>query len=467
VLIVEDDEAMRSQWQWALADDYDVLLAGDRASAVETFCAHRPELSLLDLGLPPRTHDPSEGMAVLARIRSLDRQAKVIVISGLTDSGENAIRAVGEGACDFLSKPVPIAELKLLLQHCHHVATLEREFLARQQGSEDPDFEGLHGRSPQMQEVFAAIRKVAPADAPVFILGESGTGKETAARAIHRLSARGRGPFVAVDCSAIPPELLETELFGEEEGGSGGASSRRPGRIELASTGTLFLHGVAELPLSSQVRLLRLLQNRQIERVGSHESISVDTRVIAAANADPATALAAGQLRSDLYYLLAVVVLRLPPLRELKEDIHLLAGMLLHKFSELYHKPSLQLGAEARRALERYPWPGNVRELENCLKRAVIMAERDTLGEADLDLPAAVPAPPPAATGLREARQGTEREMILRALQRHHGRIAPAAAALGISRPTFYALMHRLGIRRSSDSAPDPQAPYEGEGNGI
>jgi len=463
LLIVEDDEVVRCQWRWALADEFEVFLAEDRTHALEMFQTERPEVALVDLGLPPHADDPSEGLAVVNRIRSLDHQAKVIVVSGLPGK-ENAVRAVGEGACDYLPKPVPLADLKLLVQRYHQVATLERECLAMRLESGSPELHGLHGGSPQMQELFMALRKVGPADAPVLIVGESGTGKETAARAIHRLSDRREGPFVSVDCAAIPPEQIEVELFGMEAVGAGGAASasRRPGRIELASAGTLFVDGLDELPQSLQIRLLRLLQERRIERTGAHASVVVDTRIIAACSQDPTTLLAAGQLRADLYYLLAVVVIRIPPLRERREDVRLLAEGFLHRFAQMYHKPALQLGAAALQALVRHTWPGNVRELENCLKRAVIMADGNILDAADLDLPS--PSPSRAATGLREARQGTEREMLVRALRRHQGRIAPAAAELGISRPTFYALMHRLGIRRRNEGAIEPPPSTDGQG---
>lgn len=452
---------MRAQWRWALADEFEVFLAEDRAHALETFQSERPGVALVDLGLPPHTDDPSEGLAVVNRIRSLDHQAKVIVVSGLPGK-DNAVRAVGEGACDYLPKPVPLADLKLLVQRYHQVATLERAFLATRSESGSSELHGLQGSSPQMQELFLALRKIGPADAPVLIVGESGTGKETAARALHRLSNRREGPFVSVDCAAILPEQIELELFGMEEPGAGGAVSRRPGRIELASAGTLFVDGLDELPLGLQIRLLRLLQERRIERTGAHGSVVVDTRIIAACSRDPAMLLAAGQLRADLYYLLAVVVIRIPPLRERREDLRVLAEGFLHRFAEMYHKPGLQLGAAALQALERHTWPGNVRELENCLKRAVIMADGNVLDEADLDLPS--PLPSRAATGLREARQGTEREMLLRALRRHQGRIAPAAAELGISRPTFYALMHRLGIRRRNEGAAEPPPSSDSQG---
>lgn len=461
LLIVEDDEAVRAQWQWALAEDYDVLLAADQVAAMEAFRTERPDVSLVDLGLPPHADDPTEGLAVVNRIRGLDDRAKVIVVSGLADQAE-AMRAIGGWGCDFLCKPVPLGALKLLLQRCHQAPPAAQGLPPSSADHPPSGCEGLYGRSPQMQELFTTIRKVAPSDAPVLLVGESGSGKELTARAIHRLSGRQQGPFVAVECGAIPPEQLEVELFGIEDDGTTRRSARRACRIGMASGGTLFLDGITELPLRLQVRLLRLLRENRLERAHGHESARVDTRVIAATSVDPAAALAAGQFRSDLYYFLAVVVLRIPPLRERREDIRGLADVFLARFSELYQKPAVRLGPAAARGLERHPWPGNVRELENCLKRAVIMAEQATLELNDLDLP--VPLPPPISTGLREARHETEREMLLRALRRHRGRIAPAAAELGISRPTFYALMRRLGVRRPGGTPSGWSGHWDGNG---
>jgi two-component system NtrC family response regulator len=303
------------------------------------------------------------------------------------------------------------------------------------------------GTSPQMQDVFSAIRKVASTDAPVLVLGESGTGKERAALAIHQRSARRDGPFVAINCSAIPETLLESELFGHERGSFTGAHAQRKGRIESASGGTLFLDEVGEIAPSLQVKLLRFLQEQTIERVGGRQPISVDARVVAATNSDLNKLLGDGRFREDLYYRLAVVVITLPPLRQRKGDIHLLAQEFLRRYAAENHREGLALDPGALSALLCHAWPGNVRELENRLKRAVIMAEGKRLTARDLEL--AGPVAAHSAISLKEAREATEREMITRALRKYSGKIAPAAAELGISRPTLYELIEKLGIQKS------------------
>ena len=454
LLLVDDDEDIRRQMRWALDAEYQVLQAGDRAGALSLFAEHRPPVCLLDLGLPPQPNTPVEGLATLAALLEVNPLAKVIIISG---QGErpNAIQAVGAGAYDFLCKPVDLEELRIILRRCYHVARLEFEYRALQQRLQTGEFEEMLGSSPAMQQVFGIIRKVAPSDAPVLILGESGTGKEMAGRAIHRLSLRRDGPFIAINCGAIPENLLESELFGHEKGAFTGAHTTRPGRLEMANGGTLFLDEIGELPVPLQVKLLRFLQERCVERVGGRKTIPVDTRVLAATNSDLKAALSNGAFREDLYYRLAVVVLRIPPLRERREDILLLARAFLQRFAAQARRETLAFDATALELLQEYPWPGNVRELENRVKRAVIMAEGNTIRAADLELSAA-PRKPPVASGhadgspvtLKEAREQLERELVTRALQRHRGKIAPAAAELGISRPTFYELMEKLGIQR-------------------
>mgnify|MGYP005839312135 FL=1 len=454
LLLVDDDEDIRRQMRWALDAEYQVLQAGDRAGALSLFAEHRPPVCLLDLGLPPQPNTPVEGLATLAALLEVNPLAKVIIISG---QGErpNAIQAVGAGAYDFLCKPVDLEELRIILRRCYHVARLEFEYRALQQRLQTGEFEEMLGSSPAMQQVFGIIRKVAPSDAPVLILGESGTGKEMAGRAIHRLSLRRDGPFIAINCGAIPENLLESELFGHEKGAFTGAHTTRPGRLEMANGGTLFLDEIGELPVPLQVKLLRFLQERCVERVGGRKTIPVDTRVLAATNSDLKAALSNGAFREDLYYRLAVVVLRIPPLRERREDILLLARAFLQRFAAQARRETLAFDATALELLQEYPWPGNVRELENRVKRAVIMAEGNTIRAADLELSAA-PRKPPVASGhadgspvtLKEAREQLERELVTRALQRHRGKIAPAAAELGISRPTFYELMEKLGVQR-------------------
>src|SRR5277367_319470 len=434
LLIVDDDEEIRTQMKWALAKDYEILQAEDRASALEAFRSARPAVVLLDLGLPPHPGNPEEGLAALSDLLALDRSAKIIIITGQGEK-EIALRAIGAGAYDFLNKPVEMDEVKFLLKRCFHVAQLEKEFREMQQLLQGDGFEGMLGASPAVRTVFDSIRKVATTDAPVLILGESGTGKEMAARAIHQCSARKDGPFIAINCSAIPETLLESELFGHEKGAFTGAHAQRKGRIETATGGTLFLDEIGEIPLPLQVKLLRFLQEQCIERVGGRQEIQIDARVVAATNADLKKGMAAGTFREDLFYRLSVVQIVLPPLRERENDIRLLAQFFLQRFAAQVNKSGLTFDSEALRALNRHDWPGNIRELENCVKRAVIMAEGKRLTAQDLELAAVTPNG--NVTTLKDARENVEREMVQQALRKHSGKITAAASELGISRPTL------------------------------
>jgi two-component system NtrC family response regulator len=444
LLMVDDDEEIRTQMKWALTNDHEILLAENRATAVETFRLARPAVVLLDLGLPPQPANPEEGLATLSEILALDRLAKIIVITGQGEK-EVALRAVGAGAYDFLCKPVEMEELKFLLKRCFYIAQLEQEFRQMHQILQGDAFEGLLGTSPPMRGVFEAIRKVATTDAPVLILGESGTGKEMAAAAIHQRSPRKNGPFVAINCSAIPESLLESELFGHEKGSFTGAHVQRLGRIESASGGTLFLDEIGEIPLRLQVKLLRFLQEQRISRVGGRDEIQIDARIITATNADLKKGMASGIFREDLFYRLAVVQIVMPPLREREGDIALLAQIFLQRFSAQGARNGLTFDKEAVRGLNSHPWPGNVRELQNCVRRAVIMAEGKQLTIQDLGLNSAARA---ISGTLKTAREMVERELIQRSLRKHGGKIAPAAIELGVSRPTIYELMEKLGIAR-------------------
>jgi two-component system, NtrC family, response regulator len=444
LLIVDDDDEIRTQMKWALAKDYEIVVAENRAGALEKFRAEQPAVVLLDPGLPHQPANPEEGLATLSELLAVDRLAKVVIITGQGEK-EVALRAIGAGAYDFLCKPVETDELKFLLRRCFHVAQLEREYHQMQQLLEGDVFEGLLGTSRPMQSVFDAIRKVATTNAPVLFLGESGTGKEMAARAIHQRSSRKSGPFVAINCSAIPETLLESELFGHEKGAFTGAHVQRPGRIEMAAGGTLFLDEIGEIPLPLQVKLLRFLQEKLIQRVGGRQDIQIETRVIAATNADLKKAMTAGTFREDLFYRVAVVQVVMPPLRDREKDIHLLAQVFLQRFAVQANKAGLTFDRAAVRSLNEHSWPGNVRELENCVRRAVIMAEGKRVTVQDLELAS---APGGNIGTLKEAREALEREMVERALRKHSGKIALAATELGISRPTFYELMDKLGIAK-------------------
>jgi two-component system, NtrC family, response regulator len=447
LLIIDDDDDIRSQMKWGLMDAYEIVMAEDRPKGVELFKQHRPDVVLLDLGLPPNPGNPKEGFSALGELLGCDAMAKVIIITGQGEK-EIGLQAIGQGAYDFMIKPVEMEELKIILKRASHVARLEREYREIKEKHREETFEGMLGSSAAMQQVFASIRKVATTDAPVLILGESGTGKEMTAVAIHRRSERKDGPFIAINCGAIPENLLESELFGHEKGAFTGAHVQRVGRVEMATGGTLFLDEIGELPPPLQVKLLRFLQEQRIERVGGRKEIQVDTRVIAATNIDLARALSENRFREDLYYRLAVVTLKLPPLRERGSDAVFLAKAFLQKFSAAGPKGPRQFDKQALRAMELYHWPGNVRELENRVKRASIMAEGARVTVLDLELPEVSTGNNGGKT-LKEAREDLERQMIEDVLRKHGGKISPAALELGISRPTFYELLEKLGISRS------------------
>lgn len=446
LLIVDDDEEIRSQLRWGLAQDYEVLLAEDRPGALAAFRTHRPAVVMLDLGLPPKPNDPSEGLATLEAFAANDPTAKVIIVSGQNEK-ENAMNAVGAGAYDFLCKPLELAQLRQLLSRAFYVSGLDRDYRASQQSNATAGFQGILGGCAPMLEVFRLVKKVAAASAPVLVQGESGTGKEMVAMAIHRLSPRKNGPFVPINCNAIPENLIESELFGHEKGAFTGAHTDRRGLIESASGGTLFLDEIGELPASVQVKLLRFLQDQTFHRVGGRQELRGDTRVIAATNANLKEAIKAGTFREDLFFRIAVVVVKLPALRERGDDIALVGQAFLERYAIENGRAKLAFGGEALKAMNRHQWPGNVRELQNRVQRAVIMAEGRRIAPSDLELEDALEEA--GAFTLKEARENVEREMVERALLRHGGKISPAAMELGVSRPTFYELMEKLGIPRT------------------
>lgn len=448
LLIVEDDENIRSQMKWALMGDYEVVLAEDRSSASESFREHQPMVVLLDLGLPPHPAEVIEGLATLNELIAINRCVKIIITTGQADR-RNAMQAIGAGAYDFFPKPVEMEELKVILNRAFHLAQIEGENLEMQHRLAGDGFEGMLGTSPIMQNVFATIRKVATSDAPVLILGESGTGKEMVAQAIHQRSSRKGGPFIAINCGAIPETLLESELFGHEKGAFTGAHAQRKGRLEMANGGSLFLDEIGELTAPLQVKMLRFLQEKRIERVGGRSQIEIDARVIAATHNDLQKGMGDGRFREDLFYRLAVVTIKLPALRERAGDIALLAHAFLQRFALAMGKDAPTYTDAALRALESHRWVGNVRELENKVRRAVIMAEGRRIKPEDLELAGTAQEVVPKRT-LKAAREAVEKEVIVNALDRHNGKISRAAAELGISRPTLYELMDKLVINRDN-----------------
>lgn len=443
LLIVDDDEDLRTQMKWALAKDYEVTLAEDRETALAALAAKRPAVVTLDLGLPPQPAGVEEGFAILDEIINGYGQTKVIIITGRGEK-EHALRAVEQGAYDFFYKPIQLDELKVVLRRAFHLAQLEREQRALKSRLSGYTFEGMLGTSPKMQDVFSVIRKVATTDAPVLVAGESGTGKELVAGAIHRLSIRQANPFIVINCGAIPENLLESELFGHEKGAFTGAHIQRKGRFEMADGGTLFLDEIGELPMLLQVKLLRFLQERVVERVGGREQIEVDTRIIAATNRDLKEAMQTGNFREDLYYRLGVIFISIPPLRERSGDVLLMAKVFMERYAEENKKKIKGFTLAAIDAIEKYGWPGNVRELENRIKRAVIMCDGQKLTPEDLEM--AAPLAPYEAMSLKAARECLEKELIIKSLIRNTDNLTKAATELGISRPTLYDLMSKFGL---------------------
>ncbi len=459
LLIVDDNHEIRKQLKWGLAKDYRILLAESVAEAMDLFSQHTPDVVTLDLGLPPDIDGATEGLRCLEQILQQRPATKVIVLSGNEDHS-NAITAVGMGAYDYYHKPINLDELKIILSRAFHVSELEAENQKLQAEKATPaGFSDIFGQCHQMQAVFSTIKKVASIDVPVLILGESGTGKEVVARAIHNRGIRSEGNFVAINCGAIPENLLESELFGHEKGAFTGAQNRVQGKVEYAAGGTLFLDEIGEMPPLLQVKLLRFLQEKTIQRVGGREDIPVDVRVVAATNIDIEAAIKTGSFREDLYYRLGVISLELPPLRERGDDIELLANLFLQRYSQEFGKKIRGFSLESLRYLRDHSWPGNVRELENKVKRAIVMAENPIIEAWDLGFTekCMVDAQPGAdvqsqagmqfqGMTLKEARYQLEHAMLQQVMEEQEGNVQRAAEALSVSRPTFYDLLKKHGL---------------------
>jgi two-component system NtrC family response regulator len=437
LLIVEDDLGLQRQLRWAY-DGYDVIVAGDRASAIDALRADEPAVVTLDLGLPPDPDGVSEGFATLAEILALKPDTKVIVASG-HGARESALRAIAEGAWDFYHKPIDIDALGLIVARAFHVHALEAENRRLAERGSGTVLGGLITAAAEMTKVTRTIERVANADVSVMLLGASGTGKELLARGLHDTSPRARGAFVAINCAAIPETLLESELFGHEKGAFTGAVKTTEGKIEQAHGGTLFLDEIGDVPLPLQVKLLRFLQERVIERIGGRKPIAVDTRIVCATHQDVDAMVADGRFREDLYYRLAEIVVRIPSLAERSGDAVLLAQHFLKKYAKTMHSAVTGLSPDARAAIDAWGWPGNVRELENRMKRAVIMAEGKLITAADLDLAPTSGGELPL--NLRAARETADRATIRHALARADGNISNTAKLLGVSRPTLYDLL--------------------------
>ncbi len=445
LLIVEDDAGLQAQFKWAYPD-FDVIIAGDRASALAALRADEPPVVTLDLGLPPDPDGTSEGFAVLDEIMALKPDTKVIVATG-HGARESALQAIASGAYDFYQKPVEIETLCLIVQRAWQLHQIEAE--NRRLTSETVQDSKVLGRlitgAPEMLKVARTIERSANTNVSVMLLGASGTGKELLARGLHDASDRAGGAFVAINCAAIPENLLESELFGHEKGAFTGAVKTTEGKIEQAQGGTLFLDEVGDIPLPLQVKLLRFLQERVIERIGSRKSIAVNTRIVCATHQDLEAMIAAGTFREDLFYRLAEVVVKIPSLAERPGDAGLLARVFLARFAREINPQVKGFAADAVAAIDAWRWPGNVRELENRVKRAVIMAEGKLVGAADLDLTDTGQAED-NALNLKAAREVADRRVIRHALARCEGNISNTAKLLGVSRPTLYDLLKQYDL---------------------
>jgi two-component system, NtrC family, response regulator len=443
LLVVEDDLDLHRQLSWAFAD-YDISFADNREAALSLVASMKPPVVTVDLGLPPDPDGSSEGLATLGAIISAAPTTKVIVVTGNEDRA-NALKAVQLGAYDFYQKPIDADVLSLIVSRAYNLYELESENRRLAQSSQNWPLRGIVTSSLPMLNVCRAIEKVAPTNASVFLLGESGTGKELCARALHEMGPRVGKRFVAINCAAIPENLLESELFGHEKGSFTGAIKQVIGKIQLADKGTLFLDEIGDMSIALQAKLLRFLQERKFERIGGREEISVDVRVVCATHHKPDELITAGRFREDLYYRLSEIVLQIPPLRQRSGDAVLLAHHFLNVMGKQNANAPRGFTSEALGAVASYQWPGNVRELENRMKRAVIMSPGPLITPVDLDLPTSTANPTPLS--LREIREQAEREAIQRALAQSDGNISQAAKLLGISRPTLYGLMNEFGMR--------------------
>ncbi|TCK19452.1 two-component system NtrC family response regulator [Thiogranum longum] len=444
LLVIEDDPGLQTQLKWCF-EGYDVIIAGDRESALAEIEKHHPPVVTLDLGLPPDAEGTREGFHALEDILAHSPHTKIIVVTGNNDR-QHALQAVSMGAYDFFYKPIDADLLGFIVNRAYRLREIEDENQRLHVTGGESPLEGVITGSPQMLKMCRTVEKVAPADATVLVLGESGTGKELIARSIHTLSGRADERFIAINCAAIPENLLESELFGYEKGAFTGAVKTTPGKIETANGGTLFLDEIGDMPMPLQAKLLRFLQERIIERVGGRQEIPVDVRVICATHKDLPQLARESSFREDLYYRISEITVRIPALREREGDTLLLARVFLEKFSKQMGKQQHRLSKDSLAAIEAYPWPGNVRELENRVKRAVIMAEHKQISVSDLELGGAG-VDDTRTFNLREIREQAERQAIVRAMGHVGGKISQASELLGVSRPTMYDLIKKYNLK--------------------
>ena len=449
LLIIEDDPGLQSQLRWCF-NDFEVLLADDEESALKAFKTSSPQVVTLDLGLPPDPGGFSVGFKILGKILTLAPDTKVIVVTGQEDR-EHALNAIALGAYDFFNKPVDAKSLSLVVDRAYHLFEIEQENKALLEKSFTSPLDGVIASSASMLKTCQIVEKIAPSDLSVLVLGESGTGKEVIAKALHNLSQYSEGKYVAINCAAIPANLLESELFGHEKGSFTGASSQKIGKIETANNGTLFLDEIGDMPLDLQAKLLRFLQERVIERVGGTKEIAINTRVICATHRSIKDMIKENLFREDLFFRISDIVIELPPLREREDDIILLANFFLKKYAEQQNKAIKGLSSSAEDLLMNYECKGNVRELDQIMRRAVIMTDSNLLQAEDLNIDIsadqAIETDNDSDTlNLKIIRSTAERRAIRRALQASDNNISDAAKLLDITRPTLYSLIERLNI---------------------
>ncbi len=444
LLIVEDDPGLQSQMRWCF-EDVEVYVASDRETALSNLRRVEPQVVTLDLGLPPDPGGSSEGFRTLEEILRLAPNTKVIVVTGREEK-ENAVTAIGMGASDFFQKPLDADILTFIVDRAFRLYELEKENQELSMGESTSRLKGVIASSPKMLEVCRTIEKIAPADVTTLLLGETGTGKEVLAKAIHELSDRKDKSFSAINCAAIPENLLESELFGYEKGAFTGATQLKKGKIELADGGTLFLDEIGDMPMALQPKMLRFLQERVIERVGGVRQIPVDVRVICATHQDIQSLIEQNLFREDLYYRVSEISLNIPPLRAREGDSVIIAQALLKSLGKQLNRPNLRLSDDAMRAIKNYDWPGNVREMINKVKRAAIMADDKTITASDLELCDALSLSEDALN-LRQIRDAAEKTAVVQAIQASQHNMAKAARLLGITRPTLYNLAEKYDIK--------------------
>ena len=449
LLIVEDDPGLQSQMRWCFSDDLDITVASDRDSALAALRRVEPDVITLDLGLPPDPGGATEGFELLEEILRLAPMTKVIVVTGREDK-DNAVKAIGMGACDFYQKPLDAEILTFVVHRAFRLAELERENqdLANQRNG--TNIKGIVAASPQMLSICRTLEKVAPTDVTTLITGETGTGKELLARAIHDLSQRSRKPFAAINCAAIPENLLESELFGFEKGSFTGATHSKKGKIESANGGTLFLDEIGDMPMALQAKLLRFLQERVVDRVGSVQPIPVDVRVVCATHRDVKALIESGDFREDLYYRISEITLDVPAVREREGDALVIAQSLLKSLSRDMDRQQLAFSENAINAINSHSWPGNVREMINKIKRAIIMANGKRVTAEDLELSCGSEEEH-LQLNLRHVREHAERHAIIQALRISNFNMAGASRLLGITRPTLYNLTDKYKIETSAE----------------